>query len=178
MEPPRVAISLSYPPATLRQRVSALFRARGIDRPLAVMIAVDAVLLFAFVKLADDALEGDTRTFDETVLLALRMPGDISQPVGVPPLAPGDGPRLHRARKRRLADNRHPWSGGLAAVPGQAADGRAGPGRGRGRRPFLKPAGRSCAGLSCRDFRKGEKSSLKGVTISVVCKNRRTGSLS
>lgn len=75
---------MSYPPATLRQRVSALFRARGIDRPLAVMIAVGAVLLFAFVKLADEVLEGDTRTFDETVLLALRMPGDISQPVGPP----------------------------------------------------------------------------------------------
>lgn len=48
------------------------------------MIAVGAVLLFAFVKLADEVLEGDTRTFDETVLLALRMPGDISQPVGPP----------------------------------------------------------------------------------------------
>lgn len=46
------------------------------------MIAVGAVLLFAFVKLADEVLEGETRTFDETVLLALRMPGDISQPVG------------------------------------------------------------------------------------------------
>lgn len=75
---------MSYPPAKLRQRVSALFRARGIARPLAVMIAVGAVLLFAFVKLADEVLEGDTRTFDETVLLALRMPGDISQPVGPP----------------------------------------------------------------------------------------------
>lgn len=68
----------------LRRRVATLFRARGIDRPLAVLIAICAVLLFFFVRLADEVLEGETRTFDETVLLALRMPGDISQPVGPP----------------------------------------------------------------------------------------------
>jgi undecaprenyl-diphosphatase len=73
---------MSGPREPLRQRVLALFRGRGIDRPLAVLIAVGAVLLFAFVRLADEVMEGETRTFDEAILLALRTPGDISQPVG------------------------------------------------------------------------------------------------
>jgi undecaprenyl-diphosphatase len=73
---------MSGPREPLRQRVLALFRGRGIDRPLAVSIAVGAVLLFAFVRLADEVMEGETRRFDEAILLALRTPGDISQPVG------------------------------------------------------------------------------------------------
>ncbi|MEZ2128849.1 MULTISPECIES: phosphatase PAP2 family protein [unclassified Sinorhizobium] len=38
--------------------------------------------LFLFRWLADEVLEGDTRRFDETILLSLREPGNLSQPIG------------------------------------------------------------------------------------------------
>ena len=38
--------------------------------------------LFLFRWLTDEVLEGDTRSFDETILLSLREPGDLSQPIG------------------------------------------------------------------------------------------------
>ena len=61
---------------------SALRRARTIDRWLAISIAAVAVLLFGFVKIAEEILEGETRGFDATLLLALRTPGDTTQPIG------------------------------------------------------------------------------------------------
>lgn len=48
---------------------------------LAAMLAAAAVL-FAFAELADDVMEGDTRAFDEFVLLALRSAADRSDPIG------------------------------------------------------------------------------------------------
>ena len=68
--------------ADVRHLISEFSRARGIDGPLAVLIAVGALLLFAFIKLADEVMEGETWSFDETILLALRTPGDVSQPIG------------------------------------------------------------------------------------------------
>lgn len=66
----------------IRHRISKFFMARGVDGALAVVIALGAALLFAFIKLADVVIEGETRPFDEAILLALRMPGDVSQPIG------------------------------------------------------------------------------------------------
>lgn len=66
----------------LTQRVSEFFRLHGIDGPLAVLIAVGAILLFAFITLAEEVMEGEARAFDEAILLALRTPGDVSQPIG------------------------------------------------------------------------------------------------
>lgn len=37
---------------------------------------------WAFVELAGDVLEGDTRTFDSTILLALRNPQNLADPLG------------------------------------------------------------------------------------------------
>ena len=37
---------------------------------------------FAFMAIADEALEGDTHAFDESILKALREPGDASNPIG------------------------------------------------------------------------------------------------
>lgn len=68
--------------AYVRHLTSKFSRSGGIDGPLAVLIAVGAVLLFAFIKLADKVMEGETWVFDETILLALRKPGDLSQPIG------------------------------------------------------------------------------------------------
>lgn len=68
---------------TLRQRALVSLTATGIDKALVVLVAVGSLLLFAFIKIADEVVEGETRTFDEAaILLALRTPGDISQPIG------------------------------------------------------------------------------------------------
>jgi undecaprenyl-diphosphatase len=61
---------------------SGIRRIWGPDRWLAVAFALAAGLLFGFVRLASEVIEGETRGFDETVMLALRTPGDISQPIG------------------------------------------------------------------------------------------------
>lgn len=41
-----------------------------------------AVCAFAFVRIADEMVEGETRVFDERILLALRNPADLKQPIG------------------------------------------------------------------------------------------------
>jgi undecaprenyl-diphosphatase len=45
------------------------------------LLAVAAALL-TFAGLAGEVLEGDTRAFDRTILLALRDPADLSDPIG------------------------------------------------------------------------------------------------
>jgi undecaprenyl-diphosphatase len=48
---------------------------------LALVLVATAVLL-AFFHLADEVTEGDTHTFDSTVLLSLRNPADRADPIG------------------------------------------------------------------------------------------------
>lgn len=50
----------------------------------APLLSLGALSLFAwaFVKLADEVIEGETDAFDRTILLALRNPGDLSDPIG------------------------------------------------------------------------------------------------
>lgn len=48
---------------------------------LAAMLAI-AGALWAFVALADEVMEGDLRAFDEALLMALRVQGDPSDPIG------------------------------------------------------------------------------------------------
>lgn len=43
-----------------------------------------AIGLWAFIGLADEVSEGDTHAFDERILLALRNPADLSDPLGSP----------------------------------------------------------------------------------------------
>jgi undecaprenyl-diphosphatase len=45
-------------------------------------LSVVAGALFAFIKLADEVVEGDTHGFDQAVLLALRNPLDPADPIG------------------------------------------------------------------------------------------------
>ncbi len=51
---------------------------------IGAVIAMGIVALgaFAFIAIADEALEGDTHAFDESILKALREPGDASNPIG------------------------------------------------------------------------------------------------
>jgi undecaprenyl-diphosphatase len=62
--------------------VQKLMRAalNEIGAVVAMGVAALGVLLFALI--ADEALEGDTHAFDEAILLALREPGETSNPVG------------------------------------------------------------------------------------------------
>lgn len=38
--------------------------------------------IWAFAEIADEVLEGEIQGLDETILLAMRMPGDLSDPIG------------------------------------------------------------------------------------------------
>jgi undecaprenyl-diphosphatase len=65
----------------------AIWRAsvgRWAEREFAVLaaLALAAAALWGFAELAGDVLEGDTRAFDERILLALRSAGDRSDPLG------------------------------------------------------------------------------------------------
>ncbi len=75
---------MSSPNHSLRDRAASVLRWRSIDRSLAVLITVVVGLIFGFVKIAEEVMEGDTRSFDEAILLGLRTPGDPSQPIGPP----------------------------------------------------------------------------------------------
>jgi undecaprenyl-diphosphatase len=45
-------------------------------------LALLSFFVWAFVELAGDVIEGDTATFDRMILLALRQPQDLSDPIG------------------------------------------------------------------------------------------------
>jgi len=47
-----------------------------------IALLLVAFAVWAFLEVADEVLEGETREFDESVLLAFRTPGDRSDPVG------------------------------------------------------------------------------------------------
>jgi undecaprenyl-diphosphatase len=57
-------------------------RVARAERVTLVSVIVAASTLFAFAKLADEVGEGSTRRFDEWLLLALRTPGNLADPVG------------------------------------------------------------------------------------------------
>ena len=49
---------------------------------LAILLVLAAGAAFAFIQVVDEVMEGDSRAFDEAVLLALRSPGDHAEPIG------------------------------------------------------------------------------------------------
>lgn len=49
-----------------------------------IPILVLAGVAWGFIELADEVVEGETRTVDEAVILAFRVPGDPSDPLGPP----------------------------------------------------------------------------------------------
>ena len=55
---------------------------RRLDVSAVLGLALVAGGLWAFVALASEVTEGDTHAFDEAVLLALRVPNDLADPVG------------------------------------------------------------------------------------------------
>lgn len=57
-------------------------RLDGVElRGLALLLAVSAAV-WTFAEIADEVVEGETHVFDERLLLALRTPGDVTDPLG------------------------------------------------------------------------------------------------
>ncbi len=56
--------------------------ASRIEWTILAVIAFASVAIYAFVKVAAEVTEGETTSFDRTVLLALRNPADPSDPIG------------------------------------------------------------------------------------------------
>jgi undecaprenyl-diphosphatase len=57
-------------------------RMAGVERMTLIALMLAAAVLLAFAKLADAVGEGGTRGFDEWLLMALRTPGHLADPVG------------------------------------------------------------------------------------------------
>ncbi len=55
---------------------------RAVEPRLLVVLLLLSAAVYGFGEIADEVIEGDTRAFDERVLLALRTPGDPSNPIG------------------------------------------------------------------------------------------------
>lgn len=68
--------------AALMRRPSLLLHAAREHRAALVILALLAGGLWGFIELADEVLEGETRAIDTAILLALRTPGDLSDPLG------------------------------------------------------------------------------------------------
>ena len=68
----------------MRQPAIVTALLRRVETVTLAVIIVIAGALWAFVALAAEMIEGDLHSFDETVLLALRTPGDPTNPIGGP----------------------------------------------------------------------------------------------
>ncbi|GGL51905.1 phosphatase PAP2 family protein [Wenxinia marina] len=55
---------------------------RRADTGFLFTLALIAGAIWAFVTLASEMAEGDTHAFDEAILTAMRVPGDLSDPIG------------------------------------------------------------------------------------------------
>src|SRR4030088_1771257 len=63
---------------------SLLGRVSSVEKWTLTSFVIAALLVLAFALLASEVAEGDTRAFDERVLLLFRTPGDLSRTIGPP----------------------------------------------------------------------------------------------
>lgn len=64
---------------------SAIFRRFAVNKPEFVLLVAAACLclgIFAFLAIADEMSEGDFQHFEEHLLISLRDPNNLSQPIG------------------------------------------------------------------------------------------------
>ncbi|EHA16884.1 phosphoesterase [Halomonas sp. HAL1] len=61
---------------------SLLARLGRYELAMLLCVAVLSGGIWGFVALADEVTEGDTQSVDESLLLALRNPADLSDPIG------------------------------------------------------------------------------------------------
>lgn len=75
-----------HPEADGDRRQSAWLRALGWigSRELSVLVVLFALMgtLWGFVQLSDEVVEGGTKAFDRALLLDMRNPADLSDPIG------------------------------------------------------------------------------------------------
>lgn len=57
-------------------------RSRLAEKSVLFTFVIASTYLFIFIKLVEEIFEGDTRNFDKYVLLLLRNPADLSDPIG------------------------------------------------------------------------------------------------
>ena len=55
---------------------------RRLEVPVLLVIAAGSACVWAFIEISSEVREGETRAFDERLLLLLRNPADTSDPVG------------------------------------------------------------------------------------------------
>jgi undecaprenyl-diphosphatase len=81
-------MSTTQTPASrkLLNRIVELWREiqARVELRLLLALLLIGLGLWLFIALADEVFEGDTRTLDEAILLALRNPADPSDPLGPP----------------------------------------------------------------------------------------------
>tara|TARA_R110002020_G_scaffold218898_1_gene426758 strand:- start:2556 stop:3311 length:756 start_codon:yes stop_codon:yes gene_type:complete len=65
-----------------RKGFSLMARLGRYELALLLSVAVLSGGIWGFVALADEVIEGDTHSIDESLLLALRNPADLSDPIG------------------------------------------------------------------------------------------------
>ena len=68
--------------AYVATRMPVILRTARQEFALLLSILVVAVAIAGFSGIAEEVLEGETSAFDEAVLLALRDPADLSDPIG------------------------------------------------------------------------------------------------
>ena len=71
----------------LRTRLDAPLRGRLLplcrrELPLVLLLTLLAGGVWGFIELADEVIEGETHAVDTAILLALRTPGDLDDPLG------------------------------------------------------------------------------------------------
>jgi undecaprenyl-diphosphatase len=70
----------------MRRRIAGAYPAGGrvpfVGTRVLVVLLLVAGFGWAFVELADEVREGETRAVDTAILLALRVPGDPADPLG------------------------------------------------------------------------------------------------
>ena len=63
---------------------SLLDRVCSIEKWTLIGFVIAAFLILSFAVLASEVAEGETRAFDERILLMFRIPGDLSRTIGPP----------------------------------------------------------------------------------------------
>lgn len=69
---------------TVMKHSHVLLRAALENRAALLVLAFLAGGTWAFIELADEVLEGETHATDAAILTALRVPGDLADPLGPP----------------------------------------------------------------------------------------------
>src|SRR5688500_13865740 len=67
-------------PLRLGQRILSWLR--EFDTRLLLAALITAASLFVFVEIADEVYEGETQSLDEKLIVSLREPHDLNDPIG------------------------------------------------------------------------------------------------